>query len=403
MWDGLWIDAHVATMLPGGAPYGAIRDAALAVQDGRIAWIGPAAELPGVPEGLALRVHRCAGAWITPGLIDCHTHLVFGGDRADEFEQRLLGATYEEISRAGGGIRSTVRATRAATEDELYDAACDRLRALMAEGVTTVEIKSGYGLDAATETRCLRVARRLGETLPVTVLATFLGLHAVPPEFEGRADAYVDEVIDLLPRLVSEGLVDAFDAFCEWIAFTPGQVRRAFEAARALGLPVKLHAEQLSDSGGAALAAEFGALSADHLEYLTESGVFAMAGAGTVAVLLPAAFYALRERQRPPVDLLRRHGVPIALATDCNPGSSPCTSPLLVMNMGCTLFGLTPEEALAGFTRNAGLALGLPGRGTLAVGAEADLALWRVRTPAELCYWMGRNPCAGAVRAGMPA
>lgn len=402
MWDGLWIDAHVATMMVGGAPYGAIRDAALAVQDGRIAWLGPAAELPGAPEALALQVHRCAGAWITPGLIDCHTHLVFGGDRADEFEQRLLGATYEEIARAGGGIRSTVRATRAATEEELYDAACGRLRALMAEGVTTVEIKSGYGLDAATETRCLQVARRLCETLPVTVIATFLGLHAVPPEFEGRADAYVDEVVALLPRLASEGLVDAFDAFCERIAFTPGQVRRAFEAARDCGVPMKLHAEQLSDSGGAVLAAEFGALSADHLEYLAEDGVAAMAGAGTVAVLLPGAFYALRETQRPPMDLLRRHGVPIALATDCNPGSSPCTSPLLVMNMACTLFRLTPEEALTGFTRNAALALGLSGRGTLAVGAHADLAIWRIRTPAELCYWMGRNPCAGVVRAGVP-
>lgn len=404
MWDTLWLDARLATMVPGGVPYGAIEDGALGVSGGRLAWVGRRADLPGRPESLAREVRGCGRRWITPGLIDCHTHIVHAGDRAHEFELRLKGATYEEIARAGGGIRSTVTATRAATEDALYDSASRRLADLQAEGVTTVEIKSGYGLDRETEARMLRVARRLGTTLPLTVRTTFLGAHALPQEFEGRADAFIDFLCqDSLPSIAAEGLVDAVDAFCERIGFTPAQTRMMFEAARGLGLPVKLHAEQLSDQGGAALAADFGALSADHLEYLSEAGAKAMAAAGTVAVLLPGAFYFIRETRLPPVALLRREGVRIALATDCNPGTSPMTSLLLVLNMAATLFRLTPEEALAGVTREGAAALGLgASRGTLEAGKAADFVVWSIARPAELSYRIGGNPASIAVRAGQP-
>jgi imidazolonepropionase len=404
-WDALWTDVHLATMRPDvGAPYGAVEDGALAIADGRIVFAGHRHDLPGEPAALARAVHDGRGRWMTPGLIDCHTHLVFGGERAREFEMRLRGASYEEIARAGGGIVSTVSATRAASEDALYETAAARLRCLLAEGVTTVEVKSGYGLDTATELRMLRAARRLGETLPVSVVTTFLGAHAVPAEFAGRQGAYVDLVCDeMLPAVAASGLADAVDAFCERIAFTPQETARMFDRAVALGLKVKLHADQLSDLGGAALAARFGALSADHLERTTEDGVAAMAAAGTVAVLLPGANYFLRETHLPPVDLLRRHGVPIAIATNCNPGSSPALSLLLMLSMGCTLFRLTPEEALAGVTRNAAAALGLAAdRGTLEPGKRADLALWDIAHPAELAYWIGGNPCALVVQDGKP-
>jgi imidazolonepropionase len=397
-WDSLWTNVHLATMTEGQGAYGAIPDGALAVLDRRIAWVGAEAGLP----------HRNAGAlidggggWLTPGLIDCHTHLVFAGDRSGEFEQRLQGVSYEAIARAGGGIASTVRATRAASAEALEESARRRLDALRASGVTTVEIKSGYGLDLATELRMLEVARRLVRSPGIEVRTSFLGAHALPPEYAGDRNGYLDLICDqMLPAVAAAGLADAVDAFCEGIAFTPEEVARVFEAARRHGLPVKLHADQLSDLGGAALAARFGALSADHLEYTSEAGVRAMAAAGTVAVLLPGAFYTLRQSQRPPVDLLRRHGVPIALATDCNPGSSPVVSLLAVLNMGCTLFGLTPEEALAGVTRNAAQALGLADRGTLTVGQRADLALWRIQRPAELSYWLGLAPLAAVLQDG---
>jgi imidazolonepropionase len=398
----LWTHCRAATMQPGHAqPYGLIHDAAIAVEAGRIAWIGPHDELP---RDLADRCegrHDAGGALVTPGLVDCHTHLVYGGDRALEFELRLQGASYEEIARSGGGIASTVKATRAATEDELFARSLSRLRALMAEGVTTVEIKSGYGLSLEHEAKTLRVARRLGERERVDVRTTFLGAHALPPEFAGRADDYVAEVVRMLPLLHAQGLVDAVDAFCERIAFSTGQTEKVFDAARRLGLPVKLHAEQLSDSGGAQLAARHGALSCDHLEWLGEEGAAAMAQSGSVAVLLPGAFYFLRETRLPPVDLLRRHRVPIAISTDCNPGSSPCTSLLLMLNMACTLFRLTPEEALAGVTRNAARALGLADRGVLAAGARADFVLWDVAQPAHLAYAMGANPLIHSVFEGL--
>lgn len=399
--DSLWTGVHLATMRGSGeADFAAVRDAALAVRDGRIAWLGPLADLPG-----DLRSDRAvegAGAWITPGLIDCHTHIVYAGNRSDEFEARLHGATYAEIAQRGGGIASTVRATRAASEDELYEASLPRVRALLAEGVTTLEIKSGYGLELEAERRMLRVARRIGREQPITVRTTFLGAHAVPPEFAGRADAYLDEVCDrMLPALVREGLVDAVDAFCETIGFTPVQTERVFGAAQALGVPVKLHAEQLSDQGGAALAARYGGLSADHLEHLSSDGIAAMAQAGTVAVLLPGAFYCLRETQLPPVDALRAAKVPMAVATDCNPGTSPLTSLLLAMNMACTLFRLTPGEALAGATLNAARALGMQDDiGSLEVGKRADLVLWDIDRPADLAYAIGFNPCRSVVRAG---
>ena len=401
MWDAIWLNGRLATM-SGGAPYGAIEDGAVAAAEGRIAWVGPRAELPGAPEALAREVHDLEGRWLTPGLIDCHTHLVYGGDRAAEFEQRLKGASYAEIAQAGGGIVSTVAATRAASEDDLLCAARPRLDALLAEGVTTVEIKSGYGLDLENELKQLRVARALGAALPVTVKTTFLGAHALPPEFAERAEDYIDAVVVMLPEIAASGLADAVDAFCETIGFSPEQTARVFEASRACGLPVKLHADQLSDLGGAALAARYGALSADHLEYTSADGVAAMAAAGTVAVILPGAFYVLRETQMPPVAALRAAGVPIALATDCNPGSAPVTSLLLMLNMGCTLFRLTPEEALAGVTRHAATALGLGNsHGTLEVGKAADFAVWNIARPAELAYRIGFNPLAYAVKDGV--
>ena len=402
MLDVIWVGGDLASMEPGGGPWGKIQDAALGVKDGRIAWIGRQADLPERPRAMAREVRDFTGRWITPGLIDCHTHLVYGGDRAREFEMRLQGASYEEIAHAGGGILSTVAATRADDEDSLMASAARRLAALTAEGVTTVEIKSGYGLDVETELKQLRVARRLGQQANVTVRTSFLGAHALPPGFDGDADDYIDFVCaESLPAAAEAGLVDAVDAFCETIAFSPEQVARVFHRAAALGLPVKLHADQLSDLGGADLAARQGALSADHLEYAAEPGIQAMAAAGTVAVLLPGAFYTLRERQLPPVDLFRQLGVPIAIATDCNPGSSPATSILLMLNMACTLFRLTPEESLAGVTRNAAAALGLQQtHGTLAEGKVADFCLWDIADPAELAYRIGFNPLAGRVRAG---
>ncbi|MBK9607142.1 MAG: imidazolonepropionase [Betaproteobacteria bacterium] len=398
-WDLLIRRARLATMAGDG--YGALDDAALAVRDGRIAWLGPDRELPA--SATAAEEFAADGRWVTPGLIDCHTHLVYAGNRANEFEMRLTGATYADIARAGGGIVSTVKATRAASEQTLYAQAAPRLCALLAEGVTTIEIKSGYGLAMETEAKMLRVARRLGREFAVDVRTTFLGAHALPPEFAGRPDDYIDAVCaHMLPAIAAEGLADAVDAFCDNIGFTPAQTRRVFEAARALRLPVKLHAEQLSDQGGAQLAAEFGALSCDHLEYVSEAGVVAMARAGTVAVLLPGAFYFLRETRVPPVDLLRRHGVAMAIATDCNPGSSPITSLLACLNMACTLFRLTPAEALAGATRHAAGALGLADRGILENGRRADLALWNIGHPAELAYHLGYNPLSRVIRQGSP-
>ncbi len=390
--DRLWTNARLATMAAqADAPYGAIEDGVVAARDGRIVFSGARADAPRFD---AAETTDCGRRWITPGLIDCHTHLVYGGDRAHEFELRLEGASYEEIARAGGGILSTVKATRAASAAELFDSADRRLSALLAEGVTTVEIKSGYGLETAAEVKCLGVARRLGRERPVSVRTTFLGAHAIPPEFKGRSGDYVDLVAGpMLDAVAAQGLADAVDVFCEGIAFSPDETARVFAAAKAKGLAIKVHAEQLFNLGGAKLAAGFGALSADHLEHLDEAGVMAMAKAGTVAVILPGAFYFLRETQKPPIDLLRKHGVPIALATDANPGSSPLTSPLLVLNMACTLFRLTPEEALAGLTRHAAQALGLQSEiGTLEAGKACDLAIWDIERPAELAYRIGFNP-----------
>lgn len=393
MWDTLLIGGHAATMEPGGAAYGAVRDAAIGIADGRIAWIGAEADLPGPPETLAGAVERLDGRWITPGLIDCHTHLVFASNRAAEWEKRLNGATYEEIARAGGGILSSVRATRAASQDDLTASAQRRLDALMSNGVTTVEVKSGYGLDLDSELKMLRAA---GGLTGARVRRTLLAAHAVPPEHRENRTAYVDLIVErIIPAAASEGLADAVDAFCESIGFTPAEVTRVFEAAEAHGLRVKLHAEQLTDQGGAALAARFRGLSADHLEHLTADGIAAMKAAGVVAVLLPGAYYFLKDKTPPPVQALRDAGVAMAVATDCNPGTSPLTSPLLAMNMGCTLFGLTPEEALAGFTRHAAAALDLADEvGTLSVGKSADLAVWNVDEPAELAYWLGAAPLA---------
>lgn len=390
---------HLATLCPQeDDPLGIVRDAALVWQDSQIQWVGPAKELPA--QWADAPVHDAQGAWVTPGLIDCHTHLVWGGSRAEEFRLRLHGASYEQIARAGGGIVSTVRATRAQDEPTLQRAALRRLDALLSEGVTTIEIKSGYGLEAEAEAKCLRVARSLGQVRAVDVRTTFLGAHAVPPEFAGQTDAYVDAVLAMLPMLHAQGLVDAVDVFCEHIGFSLAQTERVFAAAKALGLDVKLHAEQLSDSEGAALAARYGALSCDHLEWLSASGAQAMAQAGSVAVLLPGAFYFLRETRLPPVDLLREHGVPIALSTDCNPGSSPCTSLLLMLSMGCTLFRLTPEEALAGVTRHAAQALGLHDRGQLQAGWRADLALWDIEHPSDLCYAFGPRRALDTLHQG---
>ena len=398
--DRLIVNVQLATMQP-GAPYGAIRDGALAIRAGRIAWVG---ERSGMPVELVAREELDGrGGWLTPGLVDCHTHLVYAGNRANEFEQRLAGASYEEIARAGGGIMATVRATRAASEDALVAQSTPRMRRLLDEGVTTIEIKSGYGLERASELKLLRVARRLAEVDRVDVRTTLLAAHALPPEYAGRADAYVALVCDeIVPAAAQAQLADAVDAFCERIGFSLTQTRRVFEAARAHGLRVKLHADQLSDSCGAALAADFAALSADHLEYANDAGIEAMARAGTVAVLLPGAFYCLRETHLPPIAALRQHEVPIAIATDSNPGTAPVTSLLLMLNMACTLFRLTPEEALAGVTRNGARALGLADRGVLAAGLRADLALWDIGEPAELAYAVGANPCTGIVRDGEP-
>jgi len=399
----LLTNATLATFA-GDAPYGLIERGAIALHEGRIAWIGPQDSMPADLRAQASQVEDLDGAVVTPGLIDCHTHLVFGGNRAHEFDLRLNGATYEEIARAGGGIVSTVTATRAASEDELFAQALPRAHALMADGVTTLEIKSGYGLDLETERRMLRVARRLGKALGITVQNTFLGLHALPPEHRDSRDAYVALVCDvMLPTLAREGLVDAVDAFCENIGFTYEETRRVFDKAAELGLPVKLHAEQLSDLDGAALVARYGGLSADHLEHLSDGGIRAMGKAGTVAVVLPGAFYALRETRLPPIGGLREHGVPMAVATDCNPGTSPLLSLRLAAGMACTLFRLTPEEALRGVTVNAARALGLSDRGTLAVGQRADLAIWNVKQPAELCYWIaGSHVLRKAFVGGTP-
>jgi imidazolonepropionase len=395
--DTIWLDARLATLAPGRPGLGLIENGAVAARDGRIAFAGPIAELPSGWN--AAQKISLDGRWITPGLIDCHTHLVYAGDRAHEFELRLAGASYEEIARAGGGIVSTVKATRTASEDELVADSLPRLDALIAEGVTTIEIKSGYGLDRENETKQLRAARRLGHERDVDVVTTFLGAHALPPEATDK-DKFIDGVIAMILPLAQEKLADAVDAFCEDIAFSPAQTARVFAAARAAGLPVKLHADQLSNLHGARLAAEHGALSADHLEYTDEDGAAAMARAGTVAVLLPGAFYVLREKQLPPVDAFRKHNVPLALATDSNPGTSPVTSLLLTMNMAATLFRLTVDECLAGVTRNAARALGRSDIGTLEPGKWCDLAIWDIERPAELVYRIGFNPLHARVRRG---
>ncbi len=393
--DTLYTKVHLATMAGG---YGELRDGAIGVRAGRIAWIGAAHDAPA-----ATTVHDGGGCWLTPGLIDCHTHIVHAGNRSDEFEARLNGATYEDIARAGGGIMSTVRATRAADDDALLRRSLPRVLGLLAEGVTTVEIKSGYGLTLEAEAKMLRVARRVGTLLPVSVATTFLGAHAVPPEFAGRADDYIDHICSaMLPQLAADGLIDAGDAFCERIGFSNAQTERLFAAAQRLGLPVKLHAEQLSDQQGAELVARFGGLSADHLEHLSAAGIAAMAAAGTVAVLLPGAYYFLRDTTPPPVAALRAAGVPMAVATDCNPGTSPMTSMLLAMNMACTLWRLTPEEALAGATIHAARALGRQHDiGSLEVGKRADFALWDIARPADLSYAIGFNPCRAVVNGGV--
>jgi imidazolonepropionase len=398
--DRLITDCRLATMAEGGPSYGAIEDGALLIRDGRIEWAGARANLPAHE---AVGTDRLDGRWVTPGLVDCHTHLVFGGDRSGEFEQRLGGATYEEIARAGGGIVSSVAATRAASEDELYASALGRLAGLKATGVTTVEIKSGYGLDHDSELKMLRVARRIGREAGVRVRTSYLGLHAVPPEWKAERGRYVDLAVDdILPAAHAEGLVDAVDAYCEPIAFSTDEVGRLFDKARALGLPVKLHADQLSDGGGAALAAKYGALSADHVEHTTEAGVRAMAEAGVVAVLLPGAWLMLRETVLPPMDLFRQHGVAMAVATDCNPGTSPLASMTAAINLACVQFRLTPEEALAGATRIAARALGLEAEiGTLEAGKAADLAVWDIARPAELAYWLGKPMLARRMIGGV--
>lgn len=399
--DVVYYNVHLATMDSRvNAPYGAIENAALAIKDGIIAYCGPRAELPAF-DALATPVVDGQGAWILPGLIDCHTHLVYAGSRSNEFEMRLNGATYQQIAAAGGGIKSTVAATRAASLEELFVLGKDRLNALLAQGVTTVEIKSGYGLDVATERKMLQVARLLGEHHPISVSTTFLGAHALPVEYSTDSDGYIDLVVDtMLPQLHAEGLVDAVDVFCEGIGFSVAQSRRLFEKARQLGLPVKAHAEQLSSLGGASLVAEFAGLSADHIEFLTEADVQAMAKAGTVAVLLPGAFYFLRETKLPPIELLRHYQVPMAISTDLNPGTSPLCQLPLMLNMACTLFKLTPEEALYGVTAHAAKALGYQDRGVLAVGKRADFGVYQIPRPAELCYQLGVSTLRELVIAG---
>ncbi len=394
----LWQHCHVATMAQG--KYSIIEDAALVTAGSLIEWIGPRSQVPAADYA---QVHDLLGAWVTPGLIDCHTHTVFGGNRSGEFEQRLEGVSYAEIAAKGGGIASTVRATRAASEDELFASAEKRLRSLLRDGVTTVEIKSGYGLDLANERKMLRVARRLGEALPVSVRATCLAAHALPPEYKDRADDYIEHICtEMLPALAAEGLVDAVDAFCEYLAFSTEQVERVFKVAQQLGLPVKLHAEQLSSLHGSSLAARYHALSADHLEFMTEDDAIAMAASGTVAVLLPGAFYFLRETQLPPMDALRKHGVKIAIASDLNPGTSPALSVRLMLNMACTLFRMTPEEALAGATQHAATALGMGDtHGSLEVGKVADFVAWQIDRPADLAYWLGGELDKRVVRHGV--
>ncbi|AZO58172.1 imidazolonepropionase [Mesorhizobium sp. M1A.F.Ca.IN.022.06.1.1] len=397
----LWRNARLATMAEGAAGLGIVEKGAIAARDGLIVYAGSEADLPAAA-GQGAETVDCQGRWITPGLIDCHTHLVYAGNRANEFETRLAGATYEEVARAGGGIVSSVKSLRAASEDELVSQTLPRLDALMAEGVTTVEVKSGYGLDADNEKKSLRAARRLASERPITILTTCLAAHALPPEARGDKDAFIDLVAGtILPAVAAEKLADAVDGFCEGIAFSPEQIARVFDKAKALGLPVKLHADQLSNLHGAALAARYGALSADHLEYTDEEGAAAMAGSGTVATILPGAYYFIRETKRPPVDLFRRHGVKMAVATDSNPGTSPLTSLLLTMNMAATLFGLTIDECLAGVTREAARALGLLDRtGTLEAGKSADLAVWDIERPAELVYRMGFNPLHARIWRG---
>ncbi|MDF3217140.1 imidazolonepropionase [Mesorhizobium sp. M7A.F.Ca.CA.001.09.2.1] len=397
----LWRNARLTTMADGSAGLGVVEYGAVAARDGRIVYAGPESELPPTLAQGAETVD-CEGRWITPGLIDCHTHLVHAGNRANEFEMRLAGATYEEVARAGGGIVSSVKSLRAASESELVTQSLPRLDALIAEGVTTVEVKSGYGLDLENEKKSLRAARRLGNQRPVTIRTTFLGAHALPPEAKGDKDAFIDLVArEILPAVAAEGLADAVDGFCEGIAFSPEQMARVFDAAKAAGLPVKLHADQLSNLHGAELAARYGALSADHLEYTDEAGAAAMAKAGTVATILPGAYYFIRETKKPPIGLFRQHGVRMAVATDNNPGTSPLTSLLLTMNMAATLFGLTVDECLAGVTREAARALGLLGEtGTLEAGKSADLAIWNIERPAELVYRMGFNPLHARIWRG---
>ncbi len=401
-WSHLILNANLATMVEGGEPYGAIEHAALAISDQNIAWLGPVTDLPDAPEKCAPEVFSAGGRWLTPGLIDCHTHLIFAGSRASEFEQRLAGKTYQEIAAEGGGIMSTVRATRAADEDDLIEDASQRLRHWLAEGVTTIEIKSGYGLDLDSELRLLNAIRRLRERQAIDVRATCLAAHAVPDEFRDDPDGYVDLICEeLLPEVKRRGLADAVDAYCEPLAFSADQVRRVFRTAAELGLPVKLHADQFSNSGGAALAAEFSALSADHLEFTDERGVAALAAAGTVAVLLPGAFHTLGETQQPPLRELREAAVPLAVATDCNPGTSPVSSLLTALNLACVRFGLSPEESLRGASLNAARALGIDARvGSLEVGKRADLALWDIEHPAELAYWVGGRLCRRVYKSG---
>ena len=401
-WDLLLTDARIATMQAGEVDFGTIENGALAIAGGSIAWLGSAADLP---DATPTATRSLEGRWITPALIDCHTHLVFGGDRAAEFEQRLRGISYEAIAAAGGGILSTVTATRAADTDQLLSAALPRLQSLAQEGVTTVEVKSGYGLDVESEIRMLEVGRKLGEASGITIRTTLLAAHTVPPEYSDNADGYIDLICnELLPEVATRGLADAVDAYCESIAFDASQVAKLFRCSQDLGLPVKLHADQLSDGGGAKLAAHFGALSADHLEYTSKPGVRALADAGTVAVLLPGAFLTLGETQHPPVAELREAGVSIALATDCNPGTSPLCSIQFTMGLGSRLFGLTPEECLVGVTREAARALGLGDeRGTLEVGKRADIAIWNLQHPRDLSYWLGGNPLSDLLIAGRSA
>jgi len=398
-WDLLLTDARIATMQRGAADYGTIEDGAVAISDGSLSWVGRTSDLP---DKTAKNTQSLSGQWVTPALIDCHTHLVFGGDRAAEFEQRLQGVSYEQIAREGGGILSTVRATRAASADELYESANKRLQMLAADGVATVEIKSGYGLDVETEIRMLEVARRLGDTSRLTVCTTLLAAHAIPPEFEDRQHMYIDVICgQLIPEVAERNLADAVDAYCETFAFNPEQISRVFQTAKAAGLPVKLHADQLSDGGGAALAAQFRALSADHLEYASNEGVAALGENGCAAVLLPGAFLTLNETQLPPIDEMRQQNVAIAIATDCNPGTSPLCSVREAMALACRLFRLTPEECLAGATREAALALGLDAdRGTLEPGKRADIAIWNIEHPRDLSYWLGVSPLSDLLISG---